>query len=133
VEVLLVVVPLITERLEIDDDALMLIPRVVVGVSAPEVICQSRKELLMKSTPAIAVETAPAVALRSPESDEASLVSPVTARFVVVALVVVALVIVTPWKVDEAPLMMRPRVVVGDSAPETISKVLPNAEYPAGA
>ena len=41
-------------------------------------------------------------------------------KFVEVALVVVAFVIVTPWNVEEAPFTMRPRVVVGRSAPETM-------------
>jgi len=41
VEVALVVVPKFTERRSIDEDALMVIPRVEVGVRAPEVICQS--------------------------------------------------------------------------------------------
>ncbi len=55
------------------------------------------------------------------------------ARFVVVAFVAVALVMVTPLKVDDAPLMMMPTEVVGERAPAVSSKVLPNALYPAGA
>ncbi len=61
------------------------------------------------------------------------MVSPETARFVVVAFVAVALVMVTPWKVDDAPRMMMPTEVVGERAPAVSSKVLPNALYPAGA
>ncbi len=55
------------------------------------------------------------------------------ARFVVVAFVAVALVMVTPLKVDDAPFTMIPTEVVGERAPAVSSKVLPNALYPAGA
>ena len=68
-----------------------------------------------------------------PESDEASLVSPETARFVVVAFVAVAFTIVRFCTVDDAPRMMMPTEVVGERAPAVSSKVLPNALYPAGA
>jgi len=122
VVVAFVVVPLITERFEIDDDALMLIPRVEVGVRAPDTTFQSRNELLMKSTPAIAVETMPEVPFKSPERD-ASLVSPETLRFVVVALVVVAFPTERLEMVDEAFTMM-PTVEVGVRAPETMFQSL---------
>ena len=45
--------------------------------------------------------------------------SAVAKRFVEVAFVEVLFVIVTPWKVEEAPFTMRPIVEVGVSAPET--------------
>ncbi len=75
------------------------------------------------------------MAFKIPESEVASLVSPVTARLVVVTLVAVALVTVSACMVEDAPRMMRPRVeVVGASAPPaTILNASPNALYPAGA
>jgi hypothetical protein len=57
VEVALVVVPLITERFAMVEDAAMLIPRDVVGVSAPDTTDQSLNDALMKSTPGTAATT----------------------------------------------------------------------------
>ena len=51
VEVALVVVPLITERLDIEEEALMMMPTVVVGVRAP---LRSSKVLPNGEEPAVA-------------------------------------------------------------------------------
>ena len=67
-----------------------------------------------------------------PVSDVASLVSPVTARLVVVALVDVVFWVMR-FEIVEDAAMLIPIEVVGERAPRVISKVLPNALYPAGA
>ena len=71
----------------------------------------------------IAWETTPAVALRMPESEVASLVSPETWRLVVVALVEVVLRVMRLLMVEEAEIAM-PMVVVGESALFTIDQSL---------
>ena len=63
----------------------------------------------------------PAVALSIPPSEMASLVSPVTARLVVVALVEVEFVVMRLLMVDDAETAI-PIVVVGESAPLVIAQ-----------
>jgi hypothetical protein len=126
VEVALVVVPFTTLSPKMDEEAVLtMMLSVVVGVRAPFNICQSWKVVVCatvaKSEPATAAMSAPpVVALRREPLPMEEM-----AKEVVVAAVVV-LVSTLSAVIDEEALMMMPTVVVGERAPLTSSKVLPN-------
>lgn len=113
VDVANVVVPTFTVRRSMVDEELAMMPRVEVGVSAPDTIFQSLKFGPIKSTPSIAPITPPVELVLSIFE-----VRYERARETVeVAFVVVLLFIVRPLIVEEAACTVIPIVVVGVREP----------------